>query len=337
MKTFWNMQRAFCAVALITIAGISVTACQQDSVMSPLATMDNLSTASTTDITALTGGSSSETTSDFDPAMNILGLAGGSETRPEAIVEISRRRLSGTSTETGAEASARFDSTLGVTGVILAVLGTSYQFVRPPMRPQNGNGRPGNGGNGGNPPGGNPPPNAQRPARIASTLFIFPAPPATSATTRPALITLNDVNALATVTAVGYTFADNTVDIPGKITLISVNEGDVVSRSAALNLRWNLAGTFTNGRITVHNVADSATLAGKSRQEVAQILRNMPKPLSKELSAGTTSVEFTATELASLQSGMAEISVGVVNTKRTNSDKAVLIAHSRSGIRVRLQ
>ncbi len=334
MKTFWNMQRAFCAVALITIAGIGVTACQQDSVMSPLATMDNLSTASTTDITALTGSSSSETSSDFDPAMNILDLAGGSETRPEAIVEISRRPISRTSTETGAEASARFDSTLGVTGVSLAVLGTSYQFVRPPMRPQNGNGRPGNGGN---PSGGNPPPNAQRPARIASTLFVFPAPPATSATTRPTLIMLNDANAIATVTVVGYTFADNRVDIPGKITLTSMKEGDVVSRSAALNLRWNLAGTYTNGRVTVHNVADSTALAGKSRQEVAQILRNMPKPLSKKFSVGTTSIEFTAAELASLQAGTVEISVGVVNAKRTNSDKAVLIAHSRNGIRVRLQ
>jgi hypothetical protein len=330
MKTFLTSRRAvISAAALIAFALVGLTACQ-DGTTSPIAALDNLNSASTLSASSLTSDSDAQVSGDME--MDIMALAGGSETRPEAVLEIARRPLSRTSTQTGGEAKTRFDSTLNVKSVSVAVLGTTYQLVTPPMRP-------GNGGQGGHPGGnGGTPPSGQRPDRIAATLFVFPAPPATTAiTTTPALITLNDANALATFTVSGYTLTDNTLDIPGKISFSSVKDGDALSRATALTVRWSLAGTFTNGAVVIRNVLDSTALAGKTRREAEQLLRNLPKPITKQLQAGATSVDFTAAELTALQAGTAELSVGVVNAKRTNSDKAILIAHSRSGVRVRLQ
>lgn len=334
MKTIFASQRAATtALALITIALLGLTACQQDGATSPIASLDDLATAAVVSGTSLNTSDAqsanldaSDTESCFSSGMNLLALAGGSETRPEAVLEINRRLISRTGTQTGGEATGRFDSSLGVTGVSVAILGTTYQFVQPPLRGRNGGGQPNGGQQGG-----------QRPARITSTIFVFPAPPSTTATTAPSLITLNDANATATFTVSGYALADNTLDIPGTIAFTSVKSGDVVSRSAATTVRWSVAGTFTNGVVTLHNVLDSAALAGKSRREVEQIRRNLPKPITKQLQAGATSVEFTAAELTALQSGTAELSIGIVNAKRTNSDKAILIAHSRTGLRLSLQ
>jgi hypothetical protein len=330
MKTFLTSRRAvISAAALIAFALVGLTACQ-DGTTSPIAALDNLSSASTLSASSLTSDSDAQLSGDME--MDIMALAGGSETRPEAVLEIARRSLSRTSTQTGGEAKTRFDSTLNVKSVSVAVLGTTYQLVTPPMRP-------GNGGQGGHPGGnGGTPPSGQRPDRVAATLFVFPAPPATTATTTtPALITLNDANALATFTVSGYTLSDNTLDIPGKISFTSVKDGDALSRAAALTVRWSLAGTFTNGAVVIRNVLDSTALAGKTRREAEQLLRNLPKPITKQLQVGATSVDFTAAELTALQAGTAELSVGVINAKRTNSDKAILIAHSRTGVRVRLQ
>lgn len=330
MKTlFVSRPVSMTALALITFALVGLTACQQDGTTSPIAAMDNLATASAANSTA---SLTNDTQSYGDLEMDVLALAGGTETRPEAVLEINRRPLSRTSTESGGEASARFDSTLNVKGVSVTVLGTTYQFVTPPLRTQNGNGR-GTGGNG-NPNSTNA--NAQRPERIASTLFVFPAPPTTSAAL-PALIALTPVNAAATFTVNGYTLADNTLDIPGTIAITSLKDGDALSRSASLTVRWSVAGTFTNGVITVRNVLDSAALAGKSRREAEQLLRSLPKPIAKQLSAGASSADFTAAELTALQAGTAEISLGIVNAKRTNNDKALLLARTRTGARVRLQ
>jgi hypothetical protein len=77
--------------------------------------------------------------------------------------------------------------------------------------------------------------------------------------------------------------------------------------------------------------------AGKSRREIEQLVRNLPKPITKQLQTGISSVDFTAAELAALQAGTAELSIGVANTKKTNNDTAILIAHSRTRITVRLQ
>lgn len=344
MKTILASRRVnMTALALITFAFLGLTACQQDGTTSPIAALDDLNSSSSLSAASLT--SDAQTSGGLE--MDLLALAGGSGnatgTRPEAVLEIKRRPLSRTSTETGGEASARFDNTLGVTGVSVAVLGTTYQFVTPPMRPHNGNGQGpggngnGNGGNGnGNPNSTNA--NAQRPERIASTLFVFPAPPATNAsTTLPALITLTPVNATATFTVSGYTLADNTLEIPGTVSFTSLKDGDALSRAAALTVRWNVAGTFTNGVVVVRNVLDSTALAGKTRREIEQIRRNLPKPITKQLTAGATSIDFTAAELTALQAGSAEISLGIVNAKRTNSDKALLVAHARTGARVILQ
>lgn len=331
MKTFLTSRRAvISAAALIAFALVGLTACQ-DGTTSPIAALDNLSSASTLSASSLTSDSDAQLSGDME--MDIMALAGGSETRPEAVLEIARRPLSRTSTQTGGEAKTRFDSTLNVKSVSVAVLGTTYQLVTPPMRS-------GNGGQGGHPGGngGGTPPSGQRPDRVAATLFVFPAPPATTATTTtPALITLNDANALATFTVSGYTLTDNTLDIPGKISFTSVKEGDALSRATALTVRWSVAGTFTNGAVVIRNVLDSTALAGKTRREAEQLLRNLPKPITKQLQAGATSVDFTAAELTALQAGTAELLVGVINAKRTNSDKAILIAHSRTGIRLRLQ
>lgn len=336
MKTILASRRvSMTALALITFAFLGLTSCQQDGTTSPIAALDDLNSSSSLSTASLT--SDAQTSGGLE--MDLLALTGGS--RPEAVFEIKRRPLSRTSTETGGEASARFDNTLGVTGVSVAVLGTTYQFVTPPMRPQNGNGRgPGGNGNGGN-GNGNPNStnaNAQRPDRIASTLFVFPAPPATNAsTTLPALITLTPVNATAIFTVSGYTLADNTLNIPGNVSFTSLKDGDALSRTAALTVRWSVAGTFTNGVITVRNVLDSTALAGKSRREIEQMLRSLPKPITKQLTAGATSIDFTAAELTALQAGSTEISLGIVNAKRTNSDKALLVAHARTGARVILQ
>jgi hypothetical protein len=329
MKTFLTSRRAIIsAAALIAFALVGLTACQ-DGTTSPIAALDNLSSASTLSASSLTSDGDAQLSGDME--MDIMALAGGSETRPEAVLEIARRPLSRTSIQTGGEAKTRFDSTLNVKSVSVAVLGTTYQLVTPPMRP-------GNGGQGGHPGGnGGTPPSGQRPDRVAATLFVFPAPPATTATTTPALITLNDANALATFTVSGYTLTDNTLDIPGKIAFSSVKDGDALSRATALAVRWSVAGTFTNGAVVIRNVLDSTALAGKTRREAEQLLRNLPKPITKQLQAGATSVDFTAAELTALQAGTAELSVGVINAKRTNSDKAILIAHSRTGVRVRLQ
>ncbi|MBD1207154.1 MAG: hypothetical protein H9535_01900 [Ignavibacteria bacterium] len=339
MKTIMNSRRAFISAAAgIALAFfVGVTACQQDGSTSPIAALDDLNSSSSLSASAVSGSLTSDDSDlDLSSGLNIMALAGGSETRPEAVLEIKRRPLSRTSTETGGEASARFDNTLGVTGVSVAVLGTTYQFVTPPMRPNNGNGR-GPGGNGnGNPNSTNA--NAPRPERIASTLFVFPAPPATNAsTTLPALITLTPVNATATFTVSGYALADNALDIPGNVSFTSLKSGDALSRASNLSVRWNVAGTFTNGVVVLKNVLDSTALAGKTRREIEQIRRNLPKPITKQLTAGAASVDFTAAELTALQAGSAEITVGIVNAKRTNSDKAILIARTNAGARITLQ
>lgn len=339
MKTIMNSRRAFISAAAgIALAFfVGVTACQQDGSTSPIAALDDLNSSSSSLSASAVSGSLTSDDSDLDLAsgLNIMALAGGSETRPEAVLEINRRRLSSTSTETGGEASARFDNTLGVTGVSVAVLGTTYQFVTPPMRPNNGNGR-GPGGNGnGNPNSTNA--NAPRPDRIASTLFVFPAPPSTTSTTTPALITLSPANAVATFTVNGYTLGDNTLGIPGTVSFTSLKSGDALSRTSNLTVRWSVAGTFTNGVVVLKNVLDSTALDGKTRREIEQIRRNLPKPITKQLTAGAASVDFTAAELTALQAGSAEITVGIVNAKRTNSDKAILIARTHTGARITLQ
>lgn len=335
MKTIMNSRRAFVsAAAAIALAFfVGVTACQQDGTTSPIAVLDDLNSSSYLSASAVPAPPASDDFDvDLESKLNIMALAGGSETRPEAVLEIKRRRLSATSTETGGEATARFDNTLGVIGVSVLVQGATYQFVTPPMRPNNGNGRG---------PGGNPPnstnANAQRPERIASTLFVFPAPPSTTSTTTPALITLTPANAAATFTVSGYTLGDNTLDIPGNVSFTSLKSGDALSRASNLSVRWSVAGTFTNGVVVLKNVLDSTALAGKTRREIEQIRRNLPQPITKQLTAGATSVDFTAAELTALQAGTAEISIGIVNAKRTNSDKAILIARTHTGARVTLQ
>ncbi len=243
MKTIMNSRRAFISAAAgIALAFfVGVTACQQDGTTSPIAALDDLSSSSSLSTSAVPAPPAGDDFDlDLESKLNIMALAGGSETRPEAVLEIKRRRLSATSTETGGEASARFDKTLGVTGVSVAVLGATYQFVTPPVRPNNGNGRgPGGngpGGNGNGNPNGNPSSthaNALVSERIASTLFVFPAPPSTTSTTTPALITLTPANAAATFTVSGYTLGDNTLDIPGNVSFTSLKSGDALSRPMA--------------------------------------------------------------------------------------------------------
>jgi hypothetical protein len=348
MNSFLQGSRVITAVAVITFALLGTTACQQDGIFSSntASSFDNanaiaatntasgLSLASLADseddalAQAAAIGNISEQANHAPRILEMLGVSrdSASGVRPAAILEISRRRLSETSTQTGGAASARFNGSLGVKGVSVSVLGASYQFVTPPMRQRNG----------GNPPNGNPV--GTTATRIAETIFVYPAPPSTSATTAlPSLITLTDANATATFTINGYTLADNTLGIPGKITLTNAKDGDVLPRSAAFTMRWSVAGTFTNGVVTIHNVLDSAARAGKSRSQVEQLQRNLPKPIVKQVSAGAISVDFTAAELTSLQAGAAEISLGIVNTKKTNNDTAILMAHSRTGARLRLQ
>ncbi|TAE29542.1 MAG: hypothetical protein EAZ92_05970 [Candidatus Kapaibacterium sp.] len=255
--------------------------------------------------------------------------------RPEAMLEVSRRlNAQGTMTSGGA-ASARFNSALGVQGVSVAVMGAIYQLVTPPMRPEGRNNQP---------PGGGRPNSTNanaRPPRLAETIFVYPLPPSSTATTTmtmpPSLITLSDAPATANFTVRGYTLGETTIDIPGKATFTSVKEGDALSRSSAVTVRWNPIGTFTGGVLTLRNVPDSAALAGKTRREAEAIIRALPKPVVKPIVAGTSSVEFSSAELGTLQTGAAHLALSVANVKRTNSDKAVLKADSHSALRVRLQ
>ncbi len=253
--------------------------------------------------------------------------------RPEAMLEISRRlNTQGTMTSGGA-ASARFNSALGVQSVSVAVMGASYQLVTPPMRPEPRN----------NAPSGNGRPSSTnanaRPPRLAETIFVYPLPPSSTATStmQPSLIALSDAPATATFTVRGYTLGETTIDIPGKATFISLKDGDALPRSSTVTVRWNPLGTFTGGVLTLRNVPDSAALAGKTRREAEAIIRALPKPVVKQLVAGTNSVELTAAELGALQTGAAHLALSVANVKRTNSDKAVLKADAHSALRIRLQ
>lgn len=346
--------RALSAVATILLAVFSLTACNSNG-SSPLAALDD-NAATTVSLNSL--GASTQALSGVNADMNdiletmqadllndISGVPRGprpaqgspsgspvgvdtSKTRPEAVLEVSRRPNALGSTTSGGAASARFNSALGVQGVSVNVLGTNYTLVTPPLRSR---------GTTQTPPPSSTNANASRQPRIAETLFVYPLPPSSTATTQPSLITLSDAAALATFTVAGYTLGDNSIQIPGTITVTSAKEGDNVSRSAALTVRWNVSGSFTNGVLSLRNVPDSAALAGKSRSEAEKILRSLPKPIVKQLSVGATSVELSATEMASLQAGNAHLSLSVANVKRTNTDKAVLKADSHTGIKIRLQ
>ncbi|MCU0428122.1 MAG: hypothetical protein MUF71_21120 [Candidatus Kapabacteria bacterium] len=364
MKTLLKGNRAlFLAVAALLLAiTFGMTSCNATG-NSPIAGFDNTSTnALSTDIsleTILASYSSTPNemlndvnTEDLSETMGIGGGAvlgdnllgappragnpqGGNprpsttgtttpETRPEAILEISRRPIGQDRATAGGFSSARFSGSLGVVGVSVSVLGNTYAFTALTQRPGNSNspnGRP-NSTNA----------NAQRPQESA---FVYPAPPSGGAAPTP--IPLTDANALATFRVNSYTLQDNAIDIPGKISVTSIQENASLPRTAPLTVNWTLAGTFTSGQIMLRNVLDSSALAGKTREEVRRIVSNLPRPVTKRFTAGTTSMTFTAAELASLQAGNVHLSIAVANVKRTNSDKAVLSAHSANGVFFRFQ
>lgn len=364
MNTTSLNNRVIAAVAGIFIAFFGLTACNSAGSTAPIAAFDAASDNSALALNSL--GMSASEAKEYADVNSILtdmqsemldeitlgrrnprgaGGEGGlnapprdtNAVRPEATLEISRKTGASGSTS-GAAASARFNSALGVQGVNVSVLGANYTLVTPPLRapnltppPQrpnstNANARP-NSTNA----------NAQRPQRIAETLFVFPLPPSSTATSQPTLIALMDANALATFTVRGYSLGETTIDIPGKIVITSAKEGDALPRTAALTVRWSALGSFTNGIVSLRNVPDSAALAGLSRMGAEARIRALPRPIVKTLSAGATSIEFSAAEMAALQAGNAHLSVSVANVKRTNSDKAVLKADSHTGLRLRLQ
>jgi hypothetical protein len=136
-------------------------------------------------------------------------------------------------------------------------------------------------------------------------------------------------NANVTFAATGYALSDNSITVPGTITITSQKEGDAVQRSAGLTVTWSGADTFTQGAVVVRNVPDSAARGTRPSTPPA-------KPVTKTLTSGA-SVSFTAAELATLQAGKAAIEVTIANAKAINSNKAVLAAHSATRIRVTLQ
>lgn len=369
MKTFLKGNRAFIsAVAAILLAfTVGMTSCNSTG-NSPIAAFDNVGMTNTSSAISLESILASYSTTpneilndvnteELSEAMGIGGgeplgdntlggpprggnPAGGSPrpstngtvgagTRPEAVLEIARRPIGQDRATAGGFSSARFSGSLGVVGVSVSLAGNTYTLSALPQRSGNSN-----------PPNGRPnSTNATttQPQRTPEAHFVYPAPPSSTATTTPTPIPLTDANAIATFRVNSYTLQDNAIDLPGKIAITSIQENASLPRTAALTVNWTVPGTFTNGQIILRNVLDSSALAGKTREEVRQILRNLPKPITKRITAGATSVTFTAAELATLQAGNVHLSIAITNVKRTNSDKAVLSAHSANGVFFRFQ
>ncbi|MCS6808834.1 MAG: hypothetical protein RML40_09175 [Bacteroidota bacterium] len=250
--------------------------------------------------------------------------------KPEAEIEVIRLPNVQGNTVRDAMASARFDAALGVQAVEVSVLGTTYQFAPVPAMPRAVVNNLVN--------------NLLSSLNISSlprkSVFVYPPIVLSStATSSSSLIKLNDANALARFRVTSYNLADNTLDIPGAIT-ITLQENANVPRTQPLTVRWNMAGTFTEGIVTLRNIVDSAALAGlvgKSAKEVKDILKGFSRSITKKLNAPTNSVEVTAEELSKLQAGSAYLGISLKNKKTTNGGKAVLEAETHAGVRLRLQ
>ncbi len=326
------------AVTIFSALFFGLSACQQNGVTDPA--LASLSSSVANDNSTSSGTIQSDDSTRLSPFADILGGA-----TPEAVLEVRRVPASPTgttgNTTGGGSASARFDATLQIQGASVRLLGVSYPLILAPTRPQHdqSGGRPnGPGGHpGGMPPSGNPP-SGNSTSGTPPTLFLYPAPPSSTATTTtPILLPLGTGSASVAFTATGYALSDNTIEVPGAITITSHSEGGTFQRSAALTVRWSASGAVTNGMVIVRNVADSTVLAGKSRSEREAYLKSLPKPISKKITAGSSSADFTAAEVATLQAGKAAIEVQLLNAKAINNNKAVLAGHSATHIRLTAQ
>lgn len=328
MRTFIKTRRVSGVMLIIAaIIAVVVTACDQNGgLLDPLAS----STIQTT------GTSSVSAQSDQMPEMADIIAHGGALRElegitPDAILSLHRvgSRPGATTTVVGGAASARFASTATVSGVSVSVNGASFTLTA--LSRTSGDRPGGHGGPGGGHPRG--PGGGAPPAGVGlSTAFVYPAPPASKETT-PTFIPMPEGHVTATFSATGYTLSPSTVSVPGIVTVSSHKSGDAVSRSSNLTVRWSVSGDITSGVVVIHPARDTSNKPvgrpanpGNGQQK--------PTPVMKTISAGATSVEFTAADLANIQAGNVIVEIMVANVN-VSSDKKVA-AIGRSGARLPL-
>lgn len=141
--------------------------------------------------------------------------------------------------------------------------------------------------------------------------YVFPDPQnPTSIINLPA----NSTNVTFDVT--GYALAQNSVTVPGQISLSAPAAGTSVPRSADLTVSWTITGAGSNNAIFITDGSNN---------------------IFKQNLGNVTSAVFTAAELSGLNAGNAIVYAISYNFVLTNSNDAVLIGEAVSLNQITLQ
>jgi hypothetical protein len=302
MRTLYSIAALFSIAFIITGCVRNDGAVQPDGTETPLNITWSVDAAGMPAMTAINGRSLSGGSVDpntfsptgFTSSITINRFMSSVTTVPP--------ERSGVANSNQASGFATFAPGSGVTGVSATVGGRTYTFegrVYPPGFPDS----------------------------LRNRIPVALIYPYYNGTVPPSFMELGSGSATVAFTVTGnLRLTDNTITVPAAIAISAPRARDTVSRASGFTLRLNGSGVGTN------TVAILTVQPPIPTRRDSTFLPIVSSPIIKNIAAGASTVDFSATELQRLGAGNAMLSMASSNVKRVNNGDVFLTAQSSAVI-----